>query len=167
MKPRPAPTRARWAAIRLLAMDVDGILTDGTLLIASDGTEAKRFSVLDGMGLRRVAAAGLAIAWISGRESGATTVRAAELKIPHVLQGRPDKLPALQELAARLGCPPAACAYLGDDDIDAPAIRWAGIGATVPGAHPSAAAAAAYVTQRSGGLGAVREVCDRILAARR
>src|SRR5689334_19785030 len=82
----------RWAAIRLFAMDVDGVLTDGTVLISSDGSEAKSFSILDGLGLKRLEKAGVAVAWISGRASGATTSRANELKIPHVIQGRTDKI---------------------------------------------------------------------------
>lgn len=163
-KPLIAP--ARWAGIRLLAMDVDGILTDGTVQISSDGTETKAFSILDGMGLKRVLEAGLAVAWISGRASGATSARAAELKIPHLIQGRTDKLAALQELATKLTLPAAQCAYLGDDDIDAPAIAWAGIGASVPEAMPAALAAADYLTVRRAGHGAVREVCEHVLAAR-
>jgi 3-deoxy-D-manno-octulosonate 8-phosphate phosphatase (KDO 8-P phosphatase) len=155
----------RWAVVRLFAMDVDGILTDGTVQVSSDGSEAKNFSVLDGMGLTRLIKAGIAVAWISGRASGATTARAAELKIPHVVQGRTDKLAALQELAAQLGLAPTQCVYMGDDDIDAPAIRWAGIGATVPGAMPAALAAAGCVTARAAGHGAVREICEHILAA--
>src|SRR5882757_7424318 len=111
---------SRWAAVRLFAMDVDGILTDGTVLISSDGSEAKNFSILDGLGLKRLEKAGIIVAWISGRASGATTARATELKIPHVIQGRTDKIAALQELAAKLGLTPAQCVYMGDDDIDAP-----------------------------------------------
>jgi 3-deoxy-D-manno-octulosonate 8-phosphate phosphatase (KDO 8-P phosphatase) len=155
-----------WSAIRLFAMDVDGILTDGTVRISSDGTEAKGFSVLDGMGLKRLEKAGVITAWISGRLSGATTVRATELKIPHLIQGRTDKLAALQELATLLHLAPENCAYMGDDDIDAPAIHWAGVGATVPDAMPAAIAVADYVTKRAAGNGAVREVCEHILAAR-
>ena len=155
-----------WSAIRLFAMDVDGVLTDGTVRISSDGTEAKSFSVLDGLGLRRLAHAGITTAWISGRASGATTVRATELRIPHLIQGRTDKLAALRELAAKLALAPAQCAYMGDDDIDASAMAWAGIGIAPPGAMPAALAAAAYVTQRPAGLGAVREVCELLLAAR-
>ncbi len=158
-------TPSRWAAIRLFAMDVDGILTDGTIHVASDGTESKTFSVLDGMGLVRLAKSGIATAWISGRASGATTVRATELKIPHLVQGRVDKITALQELAAALGLKPEQCVYMGDDDIDAAAIRWAGIGVTVPDAMPSAITAADYITRRQPGRGAVREVCEHILAA--
>lgn len=147
-------------------MDVDGILTDGTVQISSDGTETKAFSILDGMGLVRLSRAGLPTAWISGRASGATTVRATELKIPHVIQGRTDKLAALQELAAQLGLTAAQCAYMGDDDIDAPALTWAGIGISVPAAMPAALKVADYVTTRAAGHGAVREVCEHILAAR-
>lgn len=163
---KPPPPKAAWARIRLFALDVDGVLTDGTVRIASDGTESKSFSILDGMGLVRLHKAGLAVAWISGRPSGATTARATELRIPHLIQGRTDKLAALQELAAQLQLPPAACAYMGDDDIDAPAIAWAGLGLSVPGAMPPALKAADYVTRRPAGLGAVREICEHLLRAR-
>jgi 3-deoxy-D-manno-octulosonate 8-phosphate phosphatase (KDO 8-P phosphatase) len=156
---------ARWAAVKLFAMDVDGILTDGTVHISSDGTETKQFSILDGMGLVRLHKAGIATAWISGRPSGATTARATELKIPHLVQGRVDKITALQELAATLGLAPAEIVYMGDDDIDAPAIRWAGIGVTVPDAMLAALDAADYLTTRPAGRGAVREVCEHILRA--
>ncbi len=165
-KKSPAVARATWARVRLFAMDVDGVLTDGTVLISSDGTEAKSFSILDGLGLKRLAAAGVAVAWISGRPSRATTLRAAELGIPHVIQGRIDKLAALQELAAQLRLTAADCASMGDDDIDAPALAWAGVGVSVPGALPAALAAARYVTRRTPGRGAVREICEHLLAAR-
>lgn len=156
---------SRWAAIKLFAMDVDGILTDGTVHISSDGTETKQFSILDGMGLVRLGRHGIATAWISGRASEATTVRATELKIPHLVQGRTDKLDALQELAAQLDIGHEQIVYMGDDDIDASAIQWAGIGATVPDAMPAALAAADYLTARHAGRGAVREVCEHILRA--
>jgi 3-deoxy-D-manno-octulosonate 8-phosphate phosphatase (KDO 8-P phosphatase) len=158
---------AAWSRVALFAMDVDGILTDGTIHVSADGAETKTFSVLDGLGLVRLAAAGVATAWISGRHSGATTVRGAELKIPHLIQGKNDKLSVLRELAAQLRLDPSQIAYMGDDDIDAPALAWAGIGVSVPTAMPSALAAADYVTTRPAGLGAVREICDLILAARR
>ena len=159
-------SKKRWAAIRLFAMDVDGVLTDGTVRISSDGTESKNFSILDGMGLKRLDKAGVAVAWISGRASRATTARAVELKIPHVIQGRIDKLVALQELAAKLKLTPAQCAYMGDDDIDAPAIAWAGIGIAPSAAMPAALDAADIVPQRAAGHGAVREICELLLAAR-
>lgn len=146
-------------------MDVDGVLTDGTVIISSDGTEAKAFSILDGMGLKQLERAGIATAWISGRPSGATTARATELKIPHLVQGRTDKLAALQELAAQLGLAPNQIAYMGDDAIDAPAIAWAGIGIAPPESMPAALAAAGYTTKRPAGRGAVREICEHLLAA--
>ncbi len=155
-----------WSAIRLFAMDVDGVLTDGTVQICSDGSETKGFSILDGMGLKRLEKAGVIVAWISGRPSGATAARAEELKIPHVVQGRTDKILALQELASQLGLGPEHCAYMGDDEIDAAAIKWAAIGISVPDAMPAALEAADYITQRAAGRGAVREVCEHILRAR-
>ncbi|MFM8336952.1 MAG: KdsC family phosphatase [Opitutaceae bacterium] len=162
----PAPTAARWARVRLFAMDVDGVLTDGTVQISSDGSESKAFSILDGHGLRRLARAGVAVAWISGRSSGATSARAKELAIPHVIQGPVEKLTSLQALAGRLGLGAAECAYMGDDEIDVAAMRWAGIAIAPPAAMPVARAAAHLVTERAGGHGAVREVCELLLAAR-
>jgi 3-deoxy-D-manno-octulosonate 8-phosphate phosphatase (KDO 8-P phosphatase) len=147
-------------------MDVDGVLTDGTVRISSDGTESKSFSILDGFGLKLLEKAGVQVALISGRPSKATAARAAELSIPHVIQGRVDKLAALQELAAQLALPAAQCAYMGDDNIDAPAMAWAGIGIAPPDAMSAALAAARYVTKRRAGHGAVREVCEHLLAHR-
>jgi 3-deoxy-D-manno-octulosonate 8-phosphate phosphatase (KDO 8-P phosphatase) len=166
INPRPAKIPARrWARIRLFAMDVDGVLTDGTVHISSDGTEAKAFSILDGHGLRKLERAGVVTAWISGRASDATTRRATELRIPHLIQGRVEKLAALQELARTLDLTPAQCAYMGDDDIDAPAIAWAGLGLAPAEAMPTALAAADYVALRPAGRGAVREICELILAS--
>jgi len=168
-KPSSSPRRPRrlpWGEIKLFAMDVDGVLTDGTVRIHSDGTESKVFSILDGMGLARLRMAGIPTAWISGRPSEASSVRARELKIPHLIQGRTDKLVALQELAAQLGLAAHEICYMGDDDIDTPAIAWAGIGVAPQQAMPSALAAANYIPPRPAGHGAVREVCEQILAAR-
>lgn len=142
------------------------MLTDGSIYVLGDGREAKRFSVLDGLGIVRLHKLGIATAWISGRHSDATARRAAELKVPHVILGRSDKREALMELAASLGFSPGEVCYMGDDDIDAGAIEWAGIGATVPDAMPAALAAADYVARRKAGSGAVRDVCEQILAAR-
>jgi 3-deoxy-D-manno-octulosonate 8-phosphate phosphatase (KDO 8-P phosphatase) len=147
-------------------MDVDGVLTDGSIYVANDGTESKRFSVLDGLGLVRLQRLGIVTAWISGRHSDATLIRATELAVAHVILGRSDKREALMELADTLGFSSSEICYMGDDDIDASAIEWAGIGATVPDALPSAFDVADYVARRKGGSGAVRDVCDRIMAAR-
>jgi 3-deoxy-D-manno-octulosonate 8-phosphate phosphatase (KDO 8-P phosphatase) len=159
-------SRARWARVRLFAMDVDGVLTDGTVQISSDGTESKGFSIVDGLGLKLLERAGIAVAWISGRASGATTARATELKIPHLVQGRIDKITALQEIAGQLGCSAQECAYMGDDTIDVAAIAWAGIGIAPAEGMPAAVQAADYVATRPAGRGAVREVCEHLLAAR-
>ncbi|MGH8019924.1 MAG: KdsC family phosphatase, partial [Opitutaceae bacterium] len=110
--------------------------------------------------------AGLPIAWISGRFSGATTRRAEELGIPHLVQGRKDKAAALRELMQQLGLAADEVCYMGDDDIDAPALRLAGIGVTVPTAMPEALDAAHYLTTRAAGRGAVREICDHLLRTR-
>jgi len=162
---RPPVLPKDWSAIRLFAMDVDGVLTDGTIFIGSDGTESKQFSILDGLGLIRLRNAGIHLAWISGRTSTATTARANELKIPHLIQGRIDKLVVLQELAAQLALNASDCCYIGDDDIDATAIRWAGIGVSVLDAMPAALKAASFVARRPAGRGAVREICELILAS--
>lgn len=158
--------RLPWGAVRLFAMDVDGVLTNGTVEIHSDGGESKSFSILDGMGLVRLRKAGVALAWISGRPSEATVRRATELQIPHLIQGRTDKLVALQELALQLGVKAAEVCYMGDDDIDAPAIAWAGVGVAPKQSMPAALRAAKFVPSREAGHGAVREVCEQILAAR-
>lgn len=159
-------TPSAWRRLRLFAMDVDGVLTDGSVAVSSDGTETKRFCIIDGLGLILVRKSGVALAWISGRKSATTTIRAAELKVEHLIQGRHDKLAALTALADELGIALRDCAYMGDDFIDAPAIAAAGIGISVPTALPEALAAADYVTRRQAGNGAVREVCDLILRAR-
>lgn len=163
---KPQIPAARWARIKLFAMDVDGVLTDGTVIVSSDGTEAKAFSVLDGLGLARLRDHGIALAWISGRLSGATTKRAEELHIPHLVQGRHDKANALKELVTTLGVERDEFCYMGDDDIDVGAMLLAGIGIAPPAGMPAALAAADYITTLPAGRGAVREVCNLILHAR-
>lgn len=154
-----------WSAIKVFAMDVDGILTDGTIYTHSDGTEAKRFSIIDGLGLARLREAGIILAWISGRHSESTTVRAKELRIPHLVQGKIDKISGLKDLLAELELQPHQAVYMGDDVIDVDAIKYAGIGVTVPEAQEEPLAAADYITTRTGGNGAVREVCNHIFKA--
>lgn len=163
---KPPIAAARWARIRLFAMDVDGVLTDGTVLVSSDGSESKAFSVLDGLGLARLRDHGVILAWISGRLSGASTKRAEELRIAHLIQGRHDKATALQELTGSLGLARDEFCYMGDDDIDVGAMLLSGIGISVPTGMPAAQAAADYITTLPAGHGAVREVCNLILQAR-
>jgi 3-deoxy-D-manno-octulosonate 8-phosphate phosphatase (KDO 8-P phosphatase) len=152
--------------VRLLVLDVDGVLTDGRLFYGAKGEALKAFHVRDGHGIKRVAAAGIAIAIISGRKSAAVARRARELKIRHVLQGTSDKLVALTKLAKAVGVSLEQCACVGDDTPDAPILAAAGLGIAVADAHADALAAADLVTTRLGGHGAVREVCDWLLAAR-
>jgi 3-deoxy-D-manno-octulosonate 8-phosphate phosphatase (KDO 8-P phosphatase) len=157
---------ARWAHIKLFAMDVDGVLTDGTVTIFSNGVEGKSFSILDGLGLRLVLQAGIEVAWISGRQSDATSVRAAELGIPHLYQAAGEKLETLRSLAQNMDLSAEEICYMGDDVVDVKAMEWAGLAISVPHAIPEVLALADYVTRHPGGSGAVREICNHLLQAR-
>lgn len=148
-------------------LDVDGVLTDGRLYIGPHGEVHKVFHVRDGAGLKQLAAAGVAVAVISGRRSPMTRTRCRELGIRHVLQGVTDKLAAFRRLCAQLQVAPESCACVGDDSPDVPLMRAAGLAFAVQDAHPDARRAAHIVTALPGGQGAVREVCDYLLAARR
>jgi 3-deoxy-D-manno-octulosonate 8-phosphate phosphatase (KDO 8-P phosphatase) len=157
---------ARASRIRLLVLDVDGVLTDGRLHISATGEEVKVFHVRDGSGLVALQRAGVTVAIISGRASAAVTRRASELGIAHVRQGIGDKGAALDALCAELGLAQEEVACVGDDTPDLPMFDRAGIAVAVADAHPAAAARAHWVTQARGGRGAVRELCDLLLAAR-
>jgi 3-deoxy-D-manno-octulosonate 8-phosphate phosphatase (KDO 8-P phosphatase) len=152
--------------IRLLVLDVDGVLTDGRLYLAAAGEELKVFHVRDGSGLVAIQRAGVTVAIISGRDSAAVTRRAGELGIHHVRQGVGDKGAELDRLLAELGVPAEETACVGDDTPDAPMLRRAGLAIGVADAHPALLAAAHWVTKSNGGHGAVREVCDLLLSAR-
>jgi 3-deoxy-D-manno-octulosonate 8-phosphate phosphatase (KDO 8-P phosphatase) len=155
--------RAR--AIRLLTCDVDGVLTDGRLWYGDDGRETKAFHSLDGVGLKMLAGAGVAIAWITGSNAPAVAHRARALGVVRLIQGTEDKLAPWEALRRELGLPPAACAHVGDDLPDLPVLARCGLAACVPHAPDAVRARVHYVTRRDGGEGAVREVCDLILAA--
>jgi 3-deoxy-D-manno-octulosonate 8-phosphate phosphatase (KDO 8-P phosphatase) len=161
----PNAILARAQAIRLLTCDVDGVLTDGKLYIGEDGREWKAFSVLDGVGLKRCAEIGVVIAWLSGSEAPAIRHRARHLGVSRVLLGAEDKLGPWERLRAELGFAPAQCAHVGDDVSDIPLLARTGLAVTVPHAPEAVRAAAHLVTTREGGAGAVREVCDLIIAA--
>ena len=168
----PAPgDEARFQAelrrVRLLVLDVDGVLTDGRLFYGPKGELLKAFHVRDGHGIKQVAAAGVAIAIISGRKSEAVLRRARGLGIRYVTQGAADKLVALRKLAKARGVSLEDCACVGDDTPDAPILAAAGLGIAVADAHQDALDAADLVTTRAGGCGAVREVCDWLIAARK
>lgn len=154
---------ANLADIKLLVMDVDGVLTDSSIIINPDGSESKIFSSLDGHGIRMWQRAGLKVAFLSGRESEPTAHRAQQLEVEHCIQDCHNKLPALEGLADELGLAPNAIAFIGDDLTDLPPIRYAGFGVAVVNAVEEVKKHADYVTTRSGGRGAVREVIEYIL----
>jgi 3-deoxy-D-manno-octulosonate 8-phosphate phosphatase (KDO 8-P phosphatase) len=151
------------ADIQLLVLDVDGVLTNGTVVINGDGSESKAFNVLDGHGIRMWQRAGLKVAFLSGRLSEPTTHRAEQLEVQHCLQNCLDKLPVLEKLLQQLGLSADQIAYVGDDLMDLPAIRLAGFGVAVANAVDEVKKSADYVTKRPGGSGAVREVIEYIL----
>jgi 3-deoxy-D-manno-octulosonate 8-phosphate phosphatase (KDO 8-P phosphatase) len=155
------------ARVRFLVLDVDGVLTDGRLYYGVRGEALKVFHVRDGQGLKLLTAAGVTTAVISGRRSTMTTRRCRELGVRHVLQGVEDKLTAFQRLRGRLGISSGQCACVGDDLPDVPLMREVGLSFAVADAHPQARSAAQVVTHLAGGQGAVREVCDYLLEARR
>jgi 3-deoxy-D-manno-octulosonate 8-phosphate phosphatase (KDO 8-P phosphatase) len=158
--------RAKARRLKLMAFDVDGILTDGRLYYGADGEALKAFHTLDGHGLKMLASAGITVALITGRRSEMVLRRAGELNIQHVIQGREDKGTALGALAAELGLQADACGYAGDDLPDVDALQWAALAFSVPNAHRCAREAADLITESRGGEGAVREMCDFILDAR-
>ena len=160
---RPTPL----AQIELLVLDVDGVMTDGRLRYGPDGEIEKSFHVRDGYGIKAVLTAGIAVAVISGRDSPAVQQRCRELGIRHLYQGIENKGATLSELLTMLGLQSRQCACVGDDMPDVALFERAGLAIAVADAHPQALAAAHRRTRLSGGGGAVREVCDWLIAARR
>lgn len=152
--------------IRLAAFDVDGVLTDGALYYADPGEELKRFSVLDGHGMRMLKDSGIDLAIITSRRSGCVEARARNLGIDLLYQGVSDKLVAFRELLGRCGIDAAACAYAGDDLVDLPVMKRCGLAVSVPDAPASVRREAHFVTRARGGAGAVRELSEVILYAR-
>ncbi|MFH1853418.1 MAG: HAD hydrolase family protein [Candidatus Neomarinimicrobiota bacterium] len=154
---------ARLVKIKILVCDVDGVLTDGTIYKGPDGLEFKRFSVTDGAGFFLARAGGLKTALISGRYSAATEARAQELTVDAVYNGVVNKLVPYAEIKQRFGLTDENIAYLGDDLIDVPVMERAGLPIAVKNAYDPVKQQAVYVTEKSGGEGAVREVIDLIL----
>ena len=148
---------------RLLAMDVDGTLTDGGVYLSASGDEFKRFDIQDGMGIALFRKAGGKVALISGRYSLATELRARELDVDYLVNGTADKLAALQQIAGKIGVTASEVVYVGDDLNDIDCARWAGLGVAVANAVSELKDVANQTTVRSGGLGAVREVVDSVL----
>ncbi|MBS0516752.1 MAG: HAD hydrolase family protein [Proteobacteria bacterium] len=161
----PADILQRAARIKLAVFDVDGVLTDGRLWYAADGSELKAFHAHDGAGMKRLAAAGIEIAVITARSSHVVSVRMAELGIVHVYQGRADKLACFEHLLKALQLEPADACYTGDDVVDLAPMQRAGLSIAPANAHPYVREHAAWRTRQAGGNGAAREVCDLLLAA--
>ena len=157
---------ARASAIRLAVFDVDGVLTDGGLLIDAQGRESKRFHVHDGYGLKALIAAGVDVAIISARESAAVSHRMSELGIRHVHQGERDKLGRLRALCGLQGLSLTQVSYCGDDVADLACMDVVGLACSVADACTAAKAAAHWISVRNGGCGAARELCELLLAAR-
>lgn len=152
--------------IRLAVFDCDGVFTDGRLWLGDDGHEYKAFHVHDGHGVKRLLAAGVVVAVISGRRSDAVTRRVRELGIAHLVEGCDDKLAALRALQAKVGAGDAETACVGDDFPDHALLATAGLAIAVANATSALDDVAHWRTRAAGGAGAVREVCDLLLAAR-
>ncbi|WNK21396.1 HAD hydrolase family protein [Halomonas piscis] len=163
--PQSIAPSAGLANVRLLALDVDGVLTDGRLYFQADGLETKAFHTQDGHGLKMLKRMGIDVALITGRDSPMVTRRATALGIPHVYQGCEHKLDTLSGLCDSLGISLEQVAYCGDDLPDLAAIQVAGVGICVPNAPAYVQKHADWVTRRTGGHGAVREICDTLLGA--
>ncbi len=158
--------KARAAKIKLLIMDVDGVLTGGQIILDNNGTEYKAFHVRDGHGIKMAMRAGITVAIITGRESKVVAVRARELGIDEVHQKSYDKLATYTELVSRLGVRDEEAAFIGDDIVDIPVMKRVGLAVAVADAEEYVKQGAHAVTERRGGDGAVREVVDYVLKAR-
>ena len=156
----------RWAGVRLLACDVDGVLTDGSLAFDEEGRLIQTFYVRDGFGLVAARRAGIKVAWVSGRPSKVAQKRFNELGLDYCLLACDNKARALRELQAQLQIEPSACCFIGDDVPDLSAFAVCGLNVAVADAEPVVIARADYVTRARGGRGAVREIIDQMLTAR-
>jgi 3-deoxy-D-manno-octulosonate 8-phosphate phosphatase (KDO 8-P phosphatase) len=164
--PMPDPQlQERLGAVRLLASDVDGVLTDGGVFIFEDGSEFRRFDIKDGLGLKRVMRSGRQVALISSSSSTPVLQRAARLGITEVFLGVEEKLATLRKLCERLDLALSQVCYIGDDLPDLGVLRQVGVACAPADAHAAVLAEVQYVTQARGGYGAVREVCDLIVQA--
>lgn len=157
---------AKAEGIKLLILDVDGILTTGALYYLNDGTEMRGFHIHDGLGIQLLQKTGVTVAVISGKKSEAVARRLAELNIEHAFLGHDEKIPAYEELKAKLGLTDDQIAYMGDDLPDLPLLRRAGLAISVPNAVEIIQQHADYITKNKGGKGAVREACEFIMKSK-
>lgn len=158
-------TLAKAKAIKLLLLDVDGVLTDGSLIYSHEGKESKAFNTQDGFGLRLLQDAGVEVGIITARSSEALSRRSADLKISHLYQGAKNKLEAYKEIIKKTGFKPFEVAYMGDDWLDMVLLKRVGLAAAPANAVKEVREMAHYTSEQSGGHGAVRELCDLILEA--
>ena len=163
----PVSTRVmeQAANVRLLILDVDGVMSDGLIYMGNSGEELKAFNVRDGYGIRCALTSDIEVAIITGRKAKLLKDRCETLGITHLYQGQSDKLLAFQDLLDKLAIPAEQVAYVGDDLIDWPVMAKVGLSVAVADAHPLPIPRADYVTRIAGGRGAVREVCDLLLLA--
>ncbi len=166
LKRLSAEVRTRVAAVKLLILDVDGVLTDGRLFYHDDGTESKAFDVRDGHGIKMLKQAGIETAIISGRNSPSVDKRASDLGISEVAQGVRDKVPILENLLCAKSLKPEEVAFVGDDVVDLPVMKRVGLAVAVADASEYLFDSAHYVTLAPGGRGAVREVAELILGVK-
>lgn len=160
-----ADIRARAARVRLIVFDVDGVLTDGRLILGEHGEEYKIFHSRDGQGIVMLREAGLQVAVISGRSSPVVSDRMAALGVEWVFQGESRKLPVFESLLSRLKLKPEQAAYVGDDLPDIAILARSGLAVIVADAHPDTVRFSHWQTRLPGGRGAAREVCDLVLYA--
>ena len=163
MNNQESQSKLNFTRVKLLVLDVDGILTDGGLYYTESGEVCKKFNVKDGKGIKLLMQAGIEVAIISANDSAATYHRAQKLGITNCFIGVPDKLPVLQNLCQKLNLSLSEVAYMGDDLNDLPLLKVVGFPLTVADAIAENIAQAVYVTKLSGGQGAVREVCNLLL----
>lgn len=156
---------ARAAKVKLAVFDVDGVLTDGRLLLGDNGVEYKAFHSRDGHGMKMLGQTGVALGIITGRRSQLVAERMASLGITHVHQGHASKLPVFEKLIADLGVSESQVAYVGDDVVDLGIMARVGFAVAVANAHPLVLEQAHWHTPSDGGRGAAREVCDLIMQA--
>lgn len=150
--------------VGLVAFDVDGVFTDGRFYLSDDGCESKAFNTQDGFGIRALLQAGIEVAVISGRKSKSVEIRMRELGVAHVIQGCKDKVAAFDELLASLNLATDRTVYVGDDVPDLPLLRHAGFSIAVANAVADVQAQCDVTTKAAGGFGAVREICEMVLA---
>jgi len=166
MPPSAADIDARAQKVRVLLLDVDGVLTDGRLFYLPDGQEARVFNVRDGLGVQLLRASGLKVGLLSGKTVEVVRRRGEELGVDLLLLGIEDKVAAFEQALEKLGVKAEEVCYVGDDLPDLPLIRKAGLGCAVADAAPEVRSNANLILRANGGQGAVREICERLLKAK-